>query len=349
MRNKSEKVMENLRLSFLIEMYLAGKCSKAEEDELALLIDSVKDDALKSELLAQWEKYTPERDLPDEDSEQILGNIMQSKTDIYPKRKIRSLALRISAIAASLFFILALAVAIKHIAGKQTLQPVIVSEIIKPPSEPTAYTRSLKLPDGSTVVLKAGSSLQFPTRFEGETREVKLSGEAYFDIVHNPKQPFIIHTGTIKTTVLGTAFNIKAWPNDKKVKVTVTRGKVRVEEESRKKILAVLTLNHEAEYDFNSKKTISEQVEAERVVQSWTQQELNFDHVSFEKIARTISKRFGVTIEIEDPKIAENVLITSFTGTESLNDMLDVLCSITSDVKYTHANQTIKIQRIVNH
>jgi ferric-dicitrate binding protein FerR (iron transport regulator) len=54
--------------------------------------------------------------------------------------------------------------------------------------------------------------LEFPDEFKGKTREVYLSGEAYFDVKHADKVPFIIHTGNVSTTVLGTAFNIKAYP-----------------------------------------------------------------------------------------------------------------------------------------
>src|SRR5690606_2859673 len=89
--------------------------------------------------------------------------------------------------------------------------------------------RLLHLPDGSTVIVGVGSKLNYPSSFDSlRTREVYLEGQAYFDIRHNPQKPFIIHTGKVATTVLGTSFNIKAWPEDQDITVTVTRGKVRV-------------------------------------------------------------------------------------------------------------------------
>ena len=77
-----------------------------------------------------------------------------------------------------------------------------------PPS--VSYIRYITLPDNSSVVLHAGSKLQYPVSFNGNSREVTLWGEAYFDITSNLAKPFIIHTGKVKTTVLGTAFNIKS-------------------------------------------------------------------------------------------------------------------------------------------
>src|SRR5207248_3097180 len=94
---------------------------------------------------------------------------------------------------------------------------------------PVAWTRHIVLPDSSTVVLHAGSRLLFPEAFSVNTREVTLVGEAYFDIVHREAQPFIIHTGQLKTTVLGTAFNIRAYDSSQEVMVSVTKGRVRVE------------------------------------------------------------------------------------------------------------------------
>src|SRR5690606_2603405 len=72
----------------------------------------------------------------------------------------------------------------------------------------------LLLPDGSTVLLNNNSSLDFPQQFTGDTREVILKGEAYFDIKPDASRPFIIHTGKVKTRVLGTAFNIRAYPEE---------------------------------------------------------------------------------------------------------------------------------------
>ncbi|HEY0271892.1 MAG TPA: FecR domain-containing protein, partial [Chitinophaga sp.] len=75
-------------------------------------------------------------------------------------------------------------------------------------AEPANYVRSLTLSDGSRVVLRAGSRLEYLPAFTGNSRSVKLVGEAYFDIAPDKKHPFIIYTGKVKTTVLGTAFNI---------------------------------------------------------------------------------------------------------------------------------------------
>lgn len=87
---------------------------------------------------------------------------------------------------------------------------------------------ALTLADGTRVWLNAGSRLRYPGKFNGGQREVCLTGEAYFEVVHRPDKPFIIHSDKITTTVLGTSFNINAYGNSRNIKVTVLTGKVGV-------------------------------------------------------------------------------------------------------------------------
>jgi len=88
--------------------------------------------------------------------------------------------------------------------------------------------RKLVLPDGTRVTLNAGSAISYPEAFEGNIRKVTLTGEAFFDVVRNEKAPFVIITGDVVTKVLGTSFNIRAYPENKAVQVAVVSGKVKV-------------------------------------------------------------------------------------------------------------------------
>ena len=94
--------------------------------------------------------------------------------------------------------------------------------------------RFIYLPDSSKVVLHPGSKMDYQRN--GNNREVTLEGEAYFDIATLPEQPFIIHTGRVSTTVLGTSLNIKTWNTDS-VSVSVITGKVQVTDASQQKTI----------------------------------------------------------------------------------------------------------------
>lgn len=89
---------------------------------------------------------------------------------------------------------------------------------------PMGGMTNIQLPDGSTVVLNAGSKLTYKNIFDARHREITLSGEAFFDIVKDPAHPFIITTPTIKIRVLGTRFNVRSYPGDKTSEAALIRG-----------------------------------------------------------------------------------------------------------------------------
>jgi len=89
--------------------------------------------------------------------------------------------------------------------------------------------RTVQMPDGTLVSLEQGSTLDYPERFSGKTREIYLKGEAFFEVTADPNHPFIVHTDLIKTTVLGTSFNVESYPEGKEARVVVVTGKVKVE------------------------------------------------------------------------------------------------------------------------
>ena len=99
------------------------------------------------------------------------------------------------------------------------------AEVIISPKGSRSQSR---LPDGSVVWLNAGSSISYEEDFSGPVREVKLEGEAYFDVAKDAKKPFIVHTAGIDIKVLGTSFNVKAYASDKTVETTLIQGLVQV-------------------------------------------------------------------------------------------------------------------------
>ncbi|RYZ95824.1 MAG: hypothetical protein EOP47_25055 [Sphingobacteriaceae bacterium] len=84
----------------------------------------------------------------------------------------------------------------------------------------------ITLGDGTKIWLNGGSKLKYPETFRGKLREITIEGEAFFDVAHDADHPFIVHTGDITTQVLGTSFNIKAYPDEQLLKVDVVSGKV---------------------------------------------------------------------------------------------------------------------------
>ncbi|MFT4019777.1 MAG: FecR domain-containing protein [Agriterribacter sp.] len=322
-------IVENDQLFVkLFNKYLDNCCSPDEVDYLFGLMQSDEYSRLANEMIERRLKNSPElkdsdfalRERLDARLAAILGSAPDHNHMLIPRRKIyvwRWIA------AASV--LLVLLVSLYRVGLKP--HPVEKTHVAGSPPAPASlvgYTRYITLPDGSSVVLHAGSKLEYPTVFAGRAREVRLSGEAYFDIFRNPEKPFIIHTGSVKTTVLGTAFNIKS--DEKKVVVSVTRGKVKVEDATR--IVAVLTPDQQIEYNIKKAEGTQHIVDAETVVTDWTKETMVFNGITFEEIGAILSRRYGVPVRFENEALKKCKIRASFSGTEPLDHVASVLSAI---------------------
>lgn len=189
--------------------------------------------------------------------------------------------------------------------------------------------RSL-LPDGTTVWLNAGSQLFMENDFSGATREVRLEGEAFFDVVKNPERPFIVHASGIDIKVLGTAFNVKAYPEDETVETTLLRGLVQVYDQKDTKKAPIelrpnqkLVLPKQAATGtasvsqtneppviqpmprFTITRIDSTKKEDERFETAWVYSRLEFRGDSFETLARKLERWYNVTIVFTDEKVKQ--------------------------------------------
>lgn len=197
---------------------------------------------------------------------------------------------------------------------------------------PVSYTRSVLLPDGTVVLLHANSALHYPEQFAKDVREVTLDGEAYFDVKH-AEAPFIIHSGDVKTTVLGTAFNIRAYPGSGSIHVAVLRGKVRVE--NTRKEVTILTPNQQVTYNTAAAaKPQTVKMDPAMPVTGWVQQDMIFEDISFQTVADLLSRRYGTTIRFRNPALSACTIKAFFNGTEPLDKVLESLCLI-SNAHYT--------------
>jgi len=154
---------------------------------------------------------------------------------------------------------------------------------------------TLTLPDGTMIRLNAESKLRYPKKFTGQTRKVYLEGEAFFDVVKNPKMPFIIETGNINTKVLGTSFNIKSEEGYNKVQVTVVSGLVEVEEKTSKSKIK-LKPNEAGIYDSDGTGIQKQKIADLGDIVGWKEGILSFKANSFDEVCNKIEKWYGVEI-----------------------------------------------------
>ncbi|MEO6133539.1 MAG: FecR domain-containing protein [Ginsengibacter sp.] len=205
--------------------------------------------------------------------------------------------------------------------------------------------RIIFLPDGSKVILSPGSRLNYPSSFdELTTREVYLVGQAYFDIKHNNTKPFIVHSGKVETIVLGTAFNIKAMEGESDITVTVTRGKVKVVDLEKKKVLGVLTRDQQITYCTVKTKLVTRTVDSEKLL-DWKNQDLLCDNLTLAEAAELLGERYHVTINIDSELTRSQRFTATFPRNENLEQILKSICVFNGlEYQYDKEKSTIEIR-----
>lgn len=200
------------------------------------------------------------------------------------------------------------------------LQPVSLHTV-----STLAETRTIQLPDGTSVTLNHYSSLSYPEQFESDNREVKLiNGEAYFEVNKDPKHPFIVQTGVIDIQVLGTHFNVNAYRDNPEITTTLLTGSVAVSNK-RNSDRIVLKPNEVAIYNKVEEKLTRKVIENTKNEISWRDGEFIFDDLPLQNIAHKLSNSFGKTIQIADTALRNYRITARFRNGEDLETILSVL------------------------
>jgi len=238
-------------------------------------------------------------------------------------------------IAAAIVVLLSAGILLHHNTGKNffTTANLVHKEVAK------GRTSMLQLEDGTKVWLNAGSKLTYPARFDTEDRKVQLSGEAYFEVAHLDHKPFIISSGAIKTVVLGTSFNISAYPENQEVEVTVLSGKVAVITPGKWNLhtnTSYLTPNQKLTYTSSQPDTKPATVNAGEAI-DWKLGILLFRSTPLPQAIRELERKYAVTIICSD-KI-KDCRITARFDNEGLENALKVVSKTIDGTITSHGGQ----------
>lgn len=205
----------------------------------------------------------------------------------------------------------------------------------------------IELPDGTQVWLNAGSKIKYDENYGRENRELTLTGEAYFDVAHDATKPFILHTGKMDIKVLGTVFNVKAYPADEVSEAALIKGSIEVTFPDRPQERLILKPNDKISIANKKEEPARDTARRLRaplkerpaimlssiqfapadsaiIETSWVNNKLIFRSKTFEELTNDIERWFNVTVKVED----STILSKTFTGTfssESITDALDAM------------------------
>ena len=278
----------------LVEKYEKGTCSQQEKMLFEDFCNQFKEDELKWDLKDDEYKLAIKNNI----YKQVERQMEQNKS-----HRIAYWMRPVFRVAAVLFLVVCVTFLFYEYGDNTNDEPVITSQTITKENPYGVKTR-IKLPDGTTVRLNAGSKLTFPSEFSHDSRQVELWGEAYFEVERDEQRPFVIKSREVETTVLGTTFNVRAFENED-IYVTVATGKVRVSvfnDQRTKKAFRDLVSKQQATFD-RSSGNIQINVADPSQYLAWTQGIMIFDDISLEEAAQIIERWYGVEITFETEAI----------------------------------------------
>jgi ferric-dicitrate binding protein FerR (iron transport regulator) len=359
--------MEKNRFWDLLAKVKSGEATPEEQLELSQHLSTFPADLdLMKQIDGLWELPLPAKTAPVQEEVTAAWNNIRNKisTQLSPvelpvtRGKIRRI-IKYASVAAMLMLTVGV------IWWRTTLQATT------PPQKNIVSTKNgskskIELPDGTQVWLNVGSNIKYDENYGKENRELTLTGEAYFDVAHDEKKPFILHTRKMDVKVLGTIFNIKAYPGDDLTEAALIRGSIEVTFPGRPLEKLILKPNDKISIiNKETKKTDTvrhmqadnkerrpaimvssiqyEPSDSVVIETAWVNNKLIFRSKTFEELTRDIERWFNVTVQVQDASILDK----KFTGTfsnETITDALDALSlSYPLHYKFNRNTNTVTI------
>ena len=330
----------------LLKKYFANECSPEEVDVIFKWFQNNAGSKGAQTLLRQLWNEIETREVKEVDFEDLLNKIhhkinIANAEEEFSEKHVKRLRLRTVAdyfmkVAAVLFIPLLVLSSYFFFEKVKEKNEVIYSEVTSPYGSRTSF----ELPDGSKVWLNYGSSLRFPVKFIGDYRELELKGEAYFEVVHNKKKPFIVKTNNIQVKVLGTKFNVMAYAEDRDIEVTLQTGKVAIQKLNNNGPsgnLLILWPNQQAVFNKQERTLKYRNIRTERYT-SWKDGKLIFINDPINIIMKRLERWFNVDIVLKDKELLNYTYTATFTNeqlTQVLN-LLEVATPITYKILPSH-------------
>ena len=208
---------------------------------------------------------------------------------------------------------------------------------------PNGRTRMVTLPDSSQVLLNAGTVLIYPSSFGTHTRTVYLNGEACFTVYRDENKPFIVKTTDMDIEVLGTVFDVSSYADSEQSLATLKSGRVNVHLKNEPSTSVILEPREQISYNrISGEVKITQQVNVENVF-AWKEGHLVIKSMSMNEIAKTIERRYGVTIYLNANKYEKERITAKFMHGETVYEFLSVLQQLVPGLKYKTEDTKIYI------
>ena len=289
------------------------------------------EDEIKHAIQNHWEEFKPENWSENKNLSVVFERIKQKIAEAKPVISLKFRVLRFYTRAAAVLLIPLLIYSFySTFYPKDTQRQESSVEIFSPLGARTRF----ELPDGTKGWLNSGSSLKYTTDFN-ENRNVRLTGEAWFDVVHDEKMPFLVHTRSLDIVDLGTKFNVAAYADENVTDVVLQEGKVEINGNNG---VFQVSLNPNEKFIFNrkSKKGKIQTVNAEQF-SAWKDGLLVFRNEPLSEVLKQVGRWYNVNIILTDKDLAKFRYRATFQE-EQVEEVIRLI-SLTVPIKYTFDNR----------
>ncbi|MDY0990329.1 FecR domain-containing protein [Flavobacterium sp. CFBP9031] len=267
-----------------------------------------------------WNKWYDRTDDFFDNMEMVQSDRSKLKKElrqIKNTNKVISLSYKNWAIAASLVFLIGLSVFFYQTSNAVESKQFAVK---------LGEHAKIELSDGTQIWLNAGSVLKYPKEFKGDTREVYLSGEAFFDVAKDKKHPFIIHTNKMDTKVIGTSFNVQAYPDQTTQEVSVATGRVNVKSTVTEENVYVTPGQKVVFKSQNNKLQAFKDIPV-NAISLWRKNIMVFEETPLPEVVATINRNYNVSIEVKNKNL-NDLKISAYFKELPADQVIGLVCNI---------------------
>jgi transmembrane sensor len=207
---------------------------------------------------------------------------------------------------------------------------------------PVAVTERLVLPDGSEVHLNSGSLLLYPEEFTGKSRSVYLSGEANFKVKEDKKRPFVVKSNDFQVTVLGTEFDLLAYPGDSLVRITLLSGSVEATYNNLD-MHTVLSPNQQLVYNKISGSSHINHPDIEDVT-AWQRGEIIFKGTTLGEIITVLKRKYPYQFVYHEERFGNDTYTFRFKEDAPIEEVMEIITQVVGYIRYNIADDTCFIE-----
>lgn len=278
------------RIRKLYDRFLEGKATKEEINEIYDRITATPEE-LKE--FREYEKFWEQIHKP---SEEVLASLADVKATIKSYKRRRAWRF-VSAVSAA------------------AVQEYVVNV-------PAGGRTDIALPDGTKVMLNAGSRLSYTSEFNERTRDIFLSGEGYFEVAHDKERPFNVNTSKCTVTVLGTKFDISAYEQDGEAFTALVEGSILFKTGEKE------TLVSPGELVTIGDKGLTKEAVDVRDYCGWTSGIIKYSNIPFSSLLKRLEREYDTHLILEDKSLGDRTIRVSFSKDDSVDTILKVLSDI---------------------